>query len=109
MSGKSEPVQGDSSSVPTFTPREVTALGLGPPPKGRGSWSLRLLAQQAVDLRIVDSISCETVNCIPRRLDNRAQDRGWGDPSERGCPGLQILLMNRIRRNTIQRAVSSEG
>ena len=38
---------------------QLTALRLGPPP-GNGSWSLRLLARQVVELGIVASISHET-------------------------------------------------
>lgn len=40
---------------------EIIALRLGPPPKGYGSWSLRLLARKVVELAIVDSVSHETV------------------------------------------------
>ena len=40
---------------------QVIAMRLGPRPKGFATWSLRLLAEQAVELEIVDSISHETV------------------------------------------------
>ena len=40
---------------------EIIALRLGPAPKGFANWSLRLLAQEAVALEIVDSISYESV------------------------------------------------
>lgn len=40
---------------------KLIALRLGAPPDGYGSWSLKLLAAQAVELEIVDSISYETV------------------------------------------------
>lgn len=40
---------------------QVIALRLGEPPKGYGSWTLRLLARKAVELEVVDSISHETV------------------------------------------------
>ena len=39
----------------------MIALRLGPSLDGCGSWSLRLLAQQAVELGIAGSISRETV------------------------------------------------
>jgi hypothetical protein len=39
----------------------VIALRLGPPPKGYGNWTLRLLARKVVELEIVDSISYETI------------------------------------------------
>jgi hypothetical protein len=39
----------------------VIALRLGQPPKGYANWSLRLVAERAVALEIVESISYETV------------------------------------------------
>ena len=39
----------------------MLALRLGPPPKGRGDWTLRLLARRLVELEVVESISHETV------------------------------------------------
>jgi hypothetical protein len=39
----------------------IIATRLGPPPKGYNNWTLRLLARQAVELAIVDSVSYETV------------------------------------------------
>ncbi len=40
---------------------KVIALRLGQPPEGFSDWSLRLLAEQVVELGIVDSISHETL------------------------------------------------
>jgi hypothetical protein len=40
---------------------QVIAMRLGAPPKGFATWSLRLLAEQVVELEIVESISHETV------------------------------------------------
>lgn len=40
---------------------QVIAMRLGKPPAGYGRWTLRLLAEQAVELEIVDSISHETI------------------------------------------------
>lgn len=40
---------------------KIIATRLGPPPKGFANWSLRLLADQVVELEIVPSISHETV------------------------------------------------
>ena len=40
---------------------KVIALRLGKPPKGFANWSLRLLADKAIELEIVDSVSHETV------------------------------------------------
>ncbi len=40
---------------------QVIATRLGPPPNGFANWSLRLLADQVVELEIAPSISHETV------------------------------------------------
>jgi hypothetical protein len=40
---------------------KVIALRLGKPPAGYGRWTLRLLAEQCVELEIVESISHETI------------------------------------------------
>jgi hypothetical protein len=40
---------------------KVIALRLGRPPKGFAHWTLRLLAEQAVTLEIVESVSHETL------------------------------------------------
>lgn len=40
---------------------KVIALRLGPPPKGFANWTLRLLAERAVELEIVPAVSHETV------------------------------------------------
>ena len=40
---------------------KLIAMRLGKPPAGFGSWTLRLLADQMVELEIVESISPETV------------------------------------------------
>lgn len=41
--------------------KEVLALAVGEPPKGRAHWTLRLLADEVVRLDIVESVSHETV------------------------------------------------
>ena len=40
---------------------KIIALRLGQPPKGFANWTLRLLADQAVALEIVESVSHETL------------------------------------------------
>ena len=39
----------------------IIATRLGPPPKGYSNWTLRLLARKVVELKIVESVSYETV------------------------------------------------
>ena len=40
---------------------KLIACSCGPPPEGRSKWTLRLLADRAVELELVDSISHEAV------------------------------------------------
>jgi hypothetical protein len=47
---------------------KLIALRLGSPPDGFGNWSLRLLAEQIVELEIVDSISHETVRRTLKKM-----------------------------------------
>ena len=55
----------ESSPVPKLLDGEqeahIIALRTGPPPKGYANWSLRLLARRVVELRIVESVSHETL------------------------------------------------
>lgn len=40
---------------------KIIAIRLGPPPPGYANWSLRLLADWVVELKLVDSVSHETL------------------------------------------------
>ena len=40
---------------------QITKLACSAPPEGRSKWTLRLLAKKVVELKIVDSLSHETV------------------------------------------------
>jgi Homeodomain-like domain len=46
----------------------IIAMRLGTPPKGYANWSLRLLARKVVELRIVDSVSYETVRRTLKKM-----------------------------------------
>lgn len=46
---------------------KVIATRLGTPPAGYGRWTLRLLAEQLVELEIVESISHETVRQVLKK------------------------------------------
>jgi hypothetical protein len=66
--GFAETINGSRRDTPPTEKRldgeqeaHVIAMRLGPPPKGYNNWSLRLLARKAVELRIVDTVSYETV------------------------------------------------
>jgi transposase len=47
---------------------KIIALRLGPPPKGFANWTLRLLADKAVTLEIVESVSHETVRRTLKKM-----------------------------------------
>jgi hypothetical protein len=47
---------------------KLIALRLGRPPAGYGQWTLRLLADQLVELEVVDSISPETVRQTLKKM-----------------------------------------
>lgn len=49
---------------------KLIALALGNPPKGYSSWTLRLLAKEAVELEIAQSISHETVRKTLKKTDS---------------------------------------
>ena len=51
----------------------LIALACSPPPAGRAAWTLRLLADQLVELEVVDTISDETVR---RALKKTRSSRG---------------------------------
>lgn len=45
----------------------LLALACGPAPEGRARWTLRLLADQMVELEVVESISHETVRQVLKK------------------------------------------
>jgi homeodomain-containing protein len=47
---------------------KLIAMRLGRPPAGYGQWTLRLLADQLVELEVVDSISPETVRQTLKKM-----------------------------------------
>ena len=60
---------------------KLIALRLGKPPAGFGQWTLRLRADQMVELEIVESISPETVRQTLKKRHDQAENRVLGDPS----------------------------
>ena len=57
----------------------LVAVTCGQPPEGSGRWSLRLLADRVVQLKIVDSVSHETV----RQVLSDNEIKPW--PKEEWC------------------------
>lgn len=52
----------------------IIAMRLGEPPEGRSSWTLRLLAEKAVELEHVESICHETVRTTLKKALNPQED-----------------------------------
>ena len=63
---------------------QVIALRLGKPPKGFANWSLRLLAEQVVELAIVDAVSHETLRKMLKKTMIRQKARNH--------PGTDVLV-----------------
>lgn len=53
---------------------KLIAMRLGKPPAGYGRWTLRLLADQMVELEIVESICPETVRTTLKKRHDKTQD-----------------------------------
>ena len=59
----------------------LTALACTPAPTGHGRWTLRLLADQAVELGLVDTISHETVSQVLKKTScspTASSTGAWG-------------------------------
>jgi len=56
----------------------LVALSCGAPPAGHGQWSLRLLADRAVELGYIDSVSHETVRRVLKKTRSGLCGGGGG-------------------------------
>lgn len=61
----------------------LLALSCGDPPEGFARWSLRLLADKAVELQYIDSISYETVRRLLKKRNKTLEEARVGHTSER--------------------------
>ncbi len=64
----------------------LIALACSEPPRGRNRWSFRLLADKAVELGIVESISHETVGKALKKRTEASPDQAVGDPTRAQRP-----------------------
>jgi len=48
---------------------QLIALACSQPPEGKSRWTLRLLAEQAVELKIVDTVSYESVRQVLKKTN----------------------------------------
>lgn len=63
----------------------LLALSCGEPPEGFARWSLRLLADRAVELEYVDSISYETVRRVQKKRNQTVEEDWLGNSSRSQC------------------------
>jgi hypothetical protein len=61
----------------------LIALSCGDPPEGFARWSLRLLADKAVELQYIDSISYETVRRVLKKRNKTLEEARVGHTSGR--------------------------
>jgi hypothetical protein len=47
----------------------LIALACSAPPEGKSRWTLRLLAEQAVELRIIDTVTYESVRQVLKKTN----------------------------------------
>jgi len=59
----------------------LIALSCSEPPEGFARWSLRLLADKAVELDYIDSVSYETVRRVLKKRNKTLEEAGLGDSS----------------------------
>jgi len=59
----------------------LIALSCGEPPEGFARWSLRLLADKAVELQYIDSISYETVRRVLKKRNKTLEEARVGHSS----------------------------
>lgn len=62
-----KPRSGKPPKLDGLTAARITALACSDPPEGREHWTLRLLADRAVELELVDSISHEGVRKLLKK------------------------------------------
>jgi putative transposase len=57
---------------------KITALACSPAPKGYSQWSLRLLADKAIELKLVETISHTEVGNILKKTTSNRSKKGSG-------------------------------
>ena len=59
----------------------LVALSCSAPPEGFARWSLRLLADRAVELRYIDGISYETIRRVLKKRNKTLEEARMGQPA----------------------------
>jgi hypothetical protein len=92
----------------------LVALSCTDPPNGYPKWSLRLLADRAVELEYIDSISYETVRRVLKNEIKPWRQIAWVIPSEGNAefvaamePSNPVICMDEAPRQLIPRDAHS--
>ncbi|MGA2735049.1 MAG: helix-turn-helix domain-containing protein [Syntrophobacteraceae bacterium] len=64
-----KPRPGKPPKLDGLTAAHITALACSDPPEGRNKWTLRLLADRAVELELVDTISHEGLRKLLKKTN----------------------------------------
>ena len=64
-----KPRSGKPPKLDGLTAAHITALACSDPPEGRKRWTLRLLADRAVELELIDTISHEGVRKLLKKTN----------------------------------------
>lgn len=63
------------------TEARIIALSCGQPPEGYSRWSLRMLADKAVELNYIDAVSHETVRSLLKKRIKTVEEKRMGNPA----------------------------
>lgn len=63
------------------TEARIVALSCSQPPEGYARWSLRMLADKAVELEYIESVSHETVRSVLKKRIKTVEEKRVGNPA----------------------------
>lgn len=63
------------------TEARIVALSCSQPPEGYARWSLRMLADKAVELKYIESVSHETVRSVLKKRIKTVEEKRVGNPT----------------------------
>lgn len=75
---KEKPRSGAPPKIDGRAKAEVVTIACSKPPDGRSRWTLRLMADRAVELNVVDSISHTTIHRILKKMKRSRGRRSNG-------------------------------
>lgn len=86
---------------------QLVTIACSTPPEGHDHWTLQMLCDELVRLKVLKSVCCETVrrslkktNCVPGRRSDFASPKPIGRASSRGWRTSSTSTRNRTMTNT---------